>query len=85
MQIAFIMMITVQEGHGTCGCGKEQERDRVYRSFKRRQGSRAARRWIPGRSEKVGTKELKDGYYKVAEFTTESGYEKVLELLNEKQ
>ena len=29
-------------------------------------------------------KELKDGYYKVAEFTTESGYEKVLELLNEK-
>ena len=28
-------------------------------------------------------KELKDGYYKVAEFTTESGYEKVLELLNE--
>ena len=42
------------------------------------------RRWIPGRSEKVRTKELKDGYYKVAEFTTESGYEKVLELLNEK-
>lgn len=29
-------------------------------------------------------RELKDGYYKVAEFTTESGYEKVLELLNEK-
>ena len=29
-------------------------------------------------------KELKDGYYNVAEFTTESGYEKVLELLNEK-
>lgn len=29
-------------------------------------------------------KELKDGYYKVAEFTTESGYEKVLELLNER-
>mgnify|MGYP002233247689 FL=1 len=25
-------------------------------------------------------RELKDGYYKVAEFTTESGYEKVLEL-----
>lgn len=34
--------------------------------------------------EKAG-RELKEGYYKVAEFTTESGYEKVLELLEEKR
>lgn len=33
---------------------------------------------------KMSGRELKDGYYKVAEFTTESGYEKVLELLNER-
>ena len=51
-----VVVIGQHTKFANCIYHDEQKRDRVYRSFKRRQGSRSSqRRWIPGRSEKVGT------------------------------